>query len=427
MKYFSFFILISFLSAGTVFGQNLYDTGSIYSYYGIGTLNDHRSTDAQGMGMSGVGMFDRVSTLANPAIWGNAYYTSGEGGFYMTTIQSSNDISKTQKTNLDASQFQLVFPIKRNKLGVSLGMFPISSMNYHYSKSGSIDSTLTSIGSPVNYTIDNVGTGGINYLELGIGWHINKHWSIGYAPSLVFGVLEDDIQTNFSSSAYQNTRFIRKISNLGFGNRAGVFYQKFNVFNKHDEMSVGLMADFPVKLYSTLSLQNYITSSSGSVNNPTQNLKKGNIILPLRTGLGVSYWFNPRLMVGSEVLYQKWADYKGIDPGTNSNFKNRVRIGFGSQLLPSNNRSNNFFRHLTYRLGFSYDSGYLKLHGKDIQSWFITGGIGIPSPKIASSININAEYGFRGTQLNSLVRERIFAIRISFNLSELMFVQQKIH
>ncbi|HKJ32482.1 MAG TPA: hypothetical protein VKA34_11675 [Balneolales bacterium] len=425
MKYLNLIILFSLLGTSLVYGQqSINDTGSLYSYYGIGNLNDYRSTDAQGMGMTGIGLFDRAANLANPAIWGNAYYTSGTGGFYITNIQSSNRTNKTQKTNLEPSQFQIVFPVKRSKIGISLAMFPISSMNYHYTKTGSFNTGAS--GSLINYNIDNYGSGGIDYLELGIGWHINKNLSIGYAPSLVFGLLNDDVQTSFNSPSYLSTRYIRKTSNIGFGNRAGIFYEKYRVFNKHDQLSVGLTANMPVKLHSTLSIQNYITSSSGNVNNPTQDLKKGNILLPLRAGLGVSYWFNQRIMVGSEVLYQKWSDFKGINGKTESFMKDRYRVGLGTQLLPSNNRSNNFFRHLAYRLGLSYDSGYLKLNGRNIQTFYITAGLGIPSPKIASSININAEYGFRGTQANSLIKERIFSLRISFNLSELMFVKHKI-
>ncbi|HKJ46575.1 MAG TPA: hypothetical protein VJ991_12170 [Balneolales bacterium] len=428
MKYINLVILFSLLSSGLVFGQNnnsINDKGSLYSYYGIGTLNDYRDSDAQGMGMSGIGLNVRSANLANPAMWGNVFYTSGSGGFFIRNIESSDNLNKNIKTNLEPSHFQLVIPVKRNKVGVSLGLFPISSSNYSYTKSNFISPINSATGDTVNYNVNNSGSGGIDYLELGIGWQINKNLAVGYAPSLVFGILKDDITTNFSSTAYQPIQLNRKISNIGFGNRAGIYFQKSRVFSDHDQLSVGLMASLPVHLSSTLSVQNYIASSGGTVSNPTKNLKNGNLRLPLRTGMGISYWINQKVLVGSEVLYQKWSDFQNIDGKHDSYLKDRIRLGVGTQFLPANKRSNSFFQNLAYRVGFSYDSGYLKLNDTSIQSWFITAGLGIPS-KVGSSININAEYGFTGSKANNLIRERIFSLRISFNLTELMFLKHKI-
>lgn len=403
-------------------------SGSLYSYYGIGTLNDYRDPDAGGMSLSGIGVFDKVSNLSNPGIWGNAYYTAGTGGFYINNILSSNKVNSNEKTNLNASQFQLVMPLKRRTVGLSIAMYPISSSDYNYEYKGTFNAQQTGLGTELNYTTRNHGSGGIDALEMGIGWRVYKNLSIGYAPSIVFGLLKDEISTSFDLANYQSTRFNKKSSNVGFGNRFGIYYQKANIFDKHDALSLGATVNLPVNLHSTQSVDYFVQNSSGTVINSTQVISKGNTNLPLRAGLGLSYWFTQRFMMGSEVLYQKWSDLSGIKGQNNVSFTNRTRVGLGMQVVPKRNLSNSIFRHLSYQLGVSYDTGYLKLNGNNIKTMLISAGLGIPTPtpSSGSSININVDYGVRGTTSNGLLRDRIFSIRLSFNLSEFMFFKQKI-
>ncbi len=429
MKKLSFTILFCFLFTVIGKAQSMLSSGSLYSYYGIGTLNDYRDPNAGGMGLSGIAVFNQVSNLANPGIWGNAVLTSGTGGFYINNIRSNDNVGNTEKTNLNAAQFQLVLPLKKDKFGLSLGMFPISSSNYNYQYQGTFSAAQTGLGTELNYITQNHGTGGINYLELGFGWKIYKNLSIGYAPSIVFGLLKDQVSTNFDLANYQSTRYNKQVSNVGFGNRIGIYYQKARIFNKKDLLSLGATVDLPVHLNSKKSIEYYVQNSSGTSINSTQDLANGSMYLPLRAGFGASYWFSQRVMLGSEILYQKWSDFRGL-PGQNvstlnATLKDRARFGLGVQLMPKESINSTFFKRLSYRLGMSYDTGYLKLNGKNIQTMLISAGLGIPSTK-SGSININFDYGMRGTTSNNLVRDRIFSIRLSFNLSEFMFFKQKI-
>lgn len=429
MKKFSTTILFCLLFSVLGKAQSMLSSGSLYSYYGIGTLNDYRDPNASGMGLSGVAVFNQVANLANPGIWGNAVFTSGTGGFYINNIQSKSNIGNSEKTDLNAAHFQLVLPIERDKLGLSLGMFPVSSSNYNYQYTGTFSAEQTGLGTELNYLTHNHGTGGINYLEMGLGWRIYKNLSIGYAPSIVFGLLKDQVSTSFDLPNYQSTRYNKQISNVGFGNRIGIYYQKAHIFNKKDLLSLGATIDLPVHLHSKESIEYYIQNSSGTQINSTQDLTKGSMYLPLKAGLGASYWFSRRVMLGSEILYQKWSDFRGL-PGQDvtsikATLKDRTRFGLGVQLMPKERINSTFFNRISYRLGLSYDTGYLKFNGKDIQTMLISAGLGIPSSK-SGSININFDYGTRGTTSNNLVKDRIFSIRLSFNLSEFMFFKQKI-
>lgn len=424
MKYFSIIVLMLLVTFGESMGQSLYSTGSIYSYYGVGTITDFRDPNAAAMGMNGVGLSINGPNLSNPALWGSTALTTGTGGFEINTITSSNKTTHVSKSVINATHFQLILPVVKQKFGISASLYPLSESNYAYQNTGTIDSAITNIGSSVTYQNDYIGSGGLNALELGFGWNVTSNLSIGYAPSIIFGKITNDVTTAFSSSYYSPTHYNVNTSNIGMGNRIGIYYQKNHVFDSSDLLSIGATASFPVILNSKKSVVNYINMSGTEVNK-TRNIANGQIRLPLRAGLGMGYWINSHWMVGGEALYQKWSDYQGINSQPANYYKDRLKFGFGSQFIPKRSVNPTFLQSLIYRAGLSYDTGYLKLRGQNISSMLLTAGLGIPS-HTASSIDIDLSYGWRGTTSHDLVRERIFSVKVSFNLSEFMFFKRKI-
>jgi len=405
-------------------GQSLYKTGSIYSYYGVGTITDFRDPNASAMGMDGVGLSINGTNLSNPAIWSTTVLASGTGGFEVNNITTSNGTTHASRSLINVTHFQLILPIIKHKLGMSASLYPISESNFHYQNAGQIDSGLTNLGSNVSYQNDYQGSGGLNALELGFGWNVTGNLSIGYAPSIIFGKLTNDVTTSFSSAYYYPTHYSINTTNIGMGNRIGIYYQKNRVLDSSDLLSVGVTASFPVTLKSDKSVENYI-NVSGNEANQNEPPTRGHIHLPLRAGLGLGYWINNHWMVGGEALYQKWSDYRDISPKPVDYYKDRLKFGFGGQFLPARSNNPSLFQSLIYRAGLSYDTGYLKLQGQNISSLLLSAGLGIPS-HVNSSIDIDVSYGWRGTTSHDLVREKIFSVKVSFNLSELMFFKRKI-
>lgn len=410
------------MAFGESMGQSLYSSGSVYSYYGVGTVTDFRDPNAAGMGMNGIGLSINGPNLSNPALWSSTVYTTGTGGFSINTISSKNNTTHATRSVVNVTHFQLILPVVKQKFGISASLYPLSESNFHYQNTGQIDSTIANVGSNVAYQNDYNGSGGLNALELGFGWNVTGNLSIGYAPSLIFGKLTNDVVTKFSSLYYFQTHYNVNVTNIGIGNRVGIYYQKNSVLDSHDLLSIGATASFPVVLKSDRSVENFINNGSTEINS-SRNLMHGHIRLPLRAGFGLGYWINRHWMVGAEALYQKWSNYHDINSNSVSYYKDRVRLGMGGQFLPMNSNNPKLFRALIYRAGFTYDSGYLKLHGQNISSMLFSAGIGIPS-QTNSSIDIDLSYGWRGTTSHDLVRERIFSVKVSFNLSELMFLKR---
>lgn len=394
---------------------------STYSYLGLGLPNDYRSSFGASMGVTGVALSNRVGTsFANPALYSNAYFTTAGGGFSYRNLHARDQYGSSNNSQADALALQLVFPIVREKIGFSFGMLPVTENSYSFSN------PLETVNGAdtIRYISTLSGLGGLNRLEAGIGIQVTDWLSIGYSPSLVLGTIRNSQSVFFNSIGYQSFDKESILSNIGFGNRFGVFALRKSLFTKNDYLTIGAVASLPVDLNSDLLMKESQLINGVSQQERTK-LGRGENQLPGEYTLGFSYSPATSWLFAGEVLKQDWSTYKDFDGTTPQYLKNRTRVGGGVQFIPSG-RGESFFNRFLYRAGMSYDSGHLELSNTGISTVLVTAGLGIPSRAPGSSLDLSIDYGFRGTTSHDLVREQIFTFRVSFNLSELMFLQRKI-
>jgi len=437
LKYFYLTIAAFLAVVGSVQAQqspNKARSGSVYSYLGLGAPIDYRSSAAEGMGMSGVALYDDyVPGLANPAYWGNTVYTTATGGVFFQNYDARDNNGHAKNSLISASQFQLVLPLKRNRVGLSLSLSPLTRSNFKVVDQTVLPPALNNGRDTLAYSIQNQGDGGLNRLELGIGVRIYKNISIGYAPSLIYGPLQNNLKVHFVSFdpnvTYNDITYDQTTTNIGFGNRFGVYGTQRKIFSKKDALSFGAAVSLPINLKS----ERYIESDRALGQSvKTFRLKDkdafgtGDIRYPMEIMAGLQYAFNPALGVGTELLYQNWSDYTNFDGNQEAYMTDRYKIALGARYRPFMKRVDTFFSHFKYRLGASYDSGYLKLNGQQIETLKLSAGLGILSPRNRSSVDISLEYGIRGTRSQNLVKENIWGLRLSINLAELMFYRPKL-
>lgn len=394
---------------------------STYSYLGVGIPNDYRSSFAASMGVTGVALSNRVGTsFANPALYSNAYFTTAGGGLTYRNLNAEDNYGTSSNSQADALALQLVFPLLREKVGFSFGMLPVTENSY------SITTPLETVSGSdtIRYNSTLAGRGGLNRLEAGIGIKVTEWLSVGYAPSLVLGTLRNSESVLFASSGYYNYNRESVLSNIGFGNRFGVFASRQKLLAKNDAFTFGATYSLPVRLNSDL-LRKRSQQINGETQVESQKIGRGENELPGEMIFGMSYSPNSYWLTTAEVVRQDWSGYKDFDGNTPAYLKDRMRVGAGLQFIPSG-RSESFFSNFLYRAGVSYDNGHLELSNTAISTVLFSAGIGIPSRAPGSSVDLSFDYGFRGTTSHDLVREQIFNFRVSFNLSELMFLQRKI-
>ncbi len=432
MKFFKHllvFILLG-LSANTLMAQIEGDSqsrsGSFYSLFGVGFPTDANNPQELGLGIIGVSLDNRQSnTLQNPAMWGKNTLTTASSGFNLAQFQSTSQTSESINALFEAGYLQITFPVFREKLGVSASMYSVTRSNYRFV---TFDSTVASPNNTVNYASDIRGAGGINKLEVGFGWNINRNIAVGYAPSLTFISQNNSQDVFFDQSGYGTSNLDSKITGSTIGHRFGALFTFRNLFRSADRISIGTSATLPI----SINAKNRITVSK-VVNGQDQevNLRdavKGTVRLPLKLSGGLTYYPTGLVNFSFEGLYEQWSDYSSeFNPSNElALMKDRFKAGFGGEYHPYKTNSTSFLSNFRYSGGISYDTGHLSIRNQDISTLWFSAGLGIISPRSSSSVDLSIRYGLRGTTNENLIKEKIWALNLSVNLSELMFFRQKL-
>lgn len=418
-------VLVLLLGAQESRAQSQYSDSSIYSFLGIGQPISNGSSQAAGLGLTGVSIRSQVhGNISNPALWATTRLTLLNGGFTSEYISANELNSSAKYSNFQMNSFQVQLPILREKLGFSMSIVPLTQSNYSvntvstYIRPGNEVSLPDTLG----YTIFTRGEGGLNRLEFGVGYQLHPRVSVGYAASVVFGVQRKFRENSFNRLGYIKTEESETISSSGFGQRVGLYADVPRPFTRNDYLSVGATVTLPVSLENTQKLN----AVFGNTQVKLQDDLKGQSQLPLEYSVGITYYPTRLSMFSAEATVQQWSQYENF-AGFNEDFlKDRVKLGAGFEYAAIGRQENSVFTRFIYRGGVTYDTGYLQLNNTDIKTLLFTAGLGIPSPVAGSSVDVNFDFGLRGTTSHELVRERIFAVRVTFNMSELMFLQRKL-
>jgi hypothetical protein len=401
--------------------------GSIYSSIGVGFPIDNTADGLKAQGILGISNVNReTSALANPALWAQNFYTQATTGFELSraSVESSNSSSK--KVNLQTGFLHLLFPVKPGKVGVSLGLYPVTRASFKSTNTGGFDRTASDM---VNYTNEIQSFGGINKLEIGVGVKLTDQISIGYAPSIAFLTLQNSESFTFSEVGFDSHNQEYNYNGATIAHRFGISGTFNNILNSRDKFSFGATLNLPYTIDASARFTSVKNIEGNAevvdLSNELENTK-GDIEMPIEVAFGIGYAPNNFVNLSAEAQVQQWDNFKnGLQPDSEQLMSNRVKFGVGGQYHPYRRNFDGFLSGFKYAAGLSYDTGHLVIEDEEISTFWINSGIGIPS-KAASFIDISVRYGFRGTTNNELFKERIWSIGFSVNLTELMFVRPKL-
>lgn len=412
--------------------ESLVRSASVYSVLGLGIPQDYMSVHGTGMSLIGVATPDRTKgTLANPAMWGTTYLTHMTVSGNVTTFSASDGVTDASSTLVGFDRFQVQIPVLRERLGVSAGLYRTTDVRYSFVDQNSIVLPTADSLSVVDYRTSVTGTGGINRLELGFGLRLTDNIYVGYAPSLKFGVVEEDNQILFQSSLYSPVRYDERTRYRGLAHRFGAMVILPRVFSANDQIVIGATATLQSELearrrINTRILTGQVLSDLELI--PENEFGEQNVTYPFETTVGLSYFPTRFTLFAAELHYQQWSELNAFGSDDKLAFmKDRLRLGFGFEYDAFSRGNEGLFNSLIYRAGVSYDNGHLSIDGTDIETMLFSVGLGIPSRSMGSSIDLSFDFGIRGTENNGLIRERIFGLRASLNFSELMFLQRRVN
>lgn len=397
-------MILCVICIASSYAQN--DTNSPYSLFGLGIENKTATAGLTGMGNSGIARKNPYEiNIYNPANLGNLpehrfLYEFGLNGI-RSTLQN-NEVSETV-SNGNISHVAIAFPVRKN-LGVSLGLLPYTKSGYDISFSEPIE------GSTEEYTTLISGSGGLNRFYIASGIGINDRLSLGFDVSFLFGTLNQD--TLLYSDTYLSINDENHYTGAKF--QAGLqytFLKKENI-----EATFGGVIELPTSLGGTQTRNSYKILDSGStyvIEDDTEN-ELDDFELPLTYGFGFSTKFAKSFTVNLDYKKMLWDE-------TDQNLNDQTYVDQSIYALGFEYKSaKNSFRYwdrVKYRLGFNYNTGFLEISDTNIDSYFISAGLGLPFRKNGlENINISYSYGREGTVTNQLIQENFHKVTLNLNL-----------
>lgn len=420
-------ILIAVIALASVSASAQTTTNSPYSQRGLGDLKGLLLP--QNLGMGGISMGVRKPgpyyniNPANPASYSALQLTTFDIGA-TTDIRQLSKVG-TSENSFNASLNHITFAVPVNaKSALSIGLLPFSEMGYQFKVASQIDTNKT------NFIYD--GDGGLSKAYVGYGFSVLKNLSIGANLGYVFGNLKENRSAVFPDQpAALNSRIQDSRSVEGFSYDYALQYTA--KLTDATKLVIGYSGNAGGKLNSKNSIvsTHFRLDAMGNESPALDTVfnaegTRQNLKLPLTHTVGFAFEGTNKWLVGMDVSYAKWSDFKVGN--VNGGLSNTYGVALGGQFTPDATSVSDYFKLVDYRLGFRYDKTYVKIGNNDVNQYALTMGLGLPLPSNRSSfykINLAAELGQRGTLANRLVRERYVNLTLGFLLNDRWFIKSK--
>jgi long-subunit fatty acid transport protein len=378
---------------------------SPYAIIGIGREMPKGTVRNNAMGGTGVSMGSYSSiNMLNPALLTYNSFTVFElSGIGERKIISTNNQSQSGFGGALA-YFGFVFPVNnRWKLGV--GLRPFSKVNYSAS-------SITKIEGAPNFVEQTLtGSGGLSQFYLSQGFFIAKGLSLGLNISYNFDryVVGKFERTNYKDFVFQPgvhySLELKKEQYLHFG---AVYEFK----NKHN-----------IQFFDALEIRD-LTNDLTTYSDTLFYDAKSKITYPSSFTIGVSYEKLGKFAFGIDYSKENWSEYVSRSSPA---LKDIQKISVGGEFTPDFRSISNYFKRITYRIGFKYEELPINFAGKQLDDFSISGGISLPMSKGFSSINLSGSYGIIDGEKEGLITERYIRFNIGLAINDRWFVKRKIN
>lgn len=392
-------------------------TSSPYSGFGIGELEMSSGGRNTAMGQTGIALRSNLFlNTANPASL-TALDPKGfliDMGFNFKYTQLKNNSKSVNVKDGNLSWIQMGFPISKKFFG-GLTLNPKSSVGYN------IYTEKTLSGTSSFYPATYEGTGGLSEAAGLLAFKLNNYISLGSKVGYIWGNVSQTIDQ--SVYVYSTSYELIQEAKIRY---SGAYFdlgtQIIVPFSSKTTVVLGGVVGLSSKLNSETSttITKAYNSSSDVVSSDVKT--SNSMTLPIDIGGGISVLYGPKWIATVDYKYSNWEDATLKVRSGNLSINNSYRAGI--EFSPKNDPG--IFRQVAkYRLGYRYETGYLKLYNNQINEQALTFGLGYPIRKGRNYANFSFEVGSRGTLKANLVQEKFMKLTCSFNLWENWFIQRQ--
>ncbi|ARV14782.1 hypothetical protein [Polaribacter sp. SA4-12] len=407
-------LIVLVASINGLFAQS--NTNTPYSLFGLGVENKTSTGGLTGLGNTGIAQSNPFEiNILNPASLGNIVqksflYEFGLNGTY-STLKTSNSSETTNNGNI--SHIAIAFPLSKD-WGMSIGLLPYTKTGYNIDIENAIE------GSTDTYITRITGSGGLNKFYLSTGFKVAKNLSLGVDVSFLFGLIEQEslIYTGSLVSISDQNHY------GGVKLKTGLQY-KLPTFKKV-ETTIGATLELPTSLSGNQTRSSYKTTSDGAQITIEEEVKNDldNFDLPFSYGVGITTVIDKQITTSLDYRKLLWGETD--QQLSNEQYANQSIYAFGVEYVSSKNKFN-YWSNIKYRVGVNYNTGFLKISNQQIDSYFVSFGLGLPMKKYSNdNFNISYSYGREGTLENKLIEENFHKITLNLNFVGKWFNKKKI-
>ena len=407
-------LVVATMLAVGAWAQNA--TSSPSSRFGYGELNNNLPGAYRAMGGVGVGM--RSNKVINPAQ--PASYTACDSLTFMFDIAGSllytnygDANGTTNRMNGNLEYMTLQFPLWRRYIAMSVGVNPYSAVGYKFALNDSLkqdDPTLPGDEYVYHHTKAYSGEGGFTQVYGGLSFNICDWVALGANIYYMFGDVTQRRSLHFTNAALDSVSQVDNLNANSLRLRYGM--QVFHTFGKH---TINLGAVYEHKqAFSRMSYEQLETTT-----NDTVATMSGGFEMPMMYGVGLSYDYANRLLVGVDYQFQDWvhAAYFGDDKELNS--RHRWAVGLEYRNDPT---SRKYVDRMLWRVGANYATSYTNSYNQPELG--VSLGVGLPLRTTGTVINTTLEYGRRGG--SNVLTENYLRFIINVSISEHWFFKRKL-
>ncbi len=401
--------------------------GSLYSRLGIGELQSFGSSQAQALGGEGIALgSSQRASFGNPAGLGNQLLTWAGAGLRYETVSATDELDNNSKVGYGSiDHLMFSFPILSRKLGFGASFSPYSRVGYNVR----VTDELAGVNGedPTPYTIDFSGTGGLQKVDVGIGYSLTSGMAVGASVNFVFGLIDEFRRTTFESALFASTRISNATRVSGTSATFGLQSTGTSILRDEDQFAIGAVFAFPM----TLDGKKVLTIGESLDKDTLGASTDVDMDFPWRLGVGAAYSPSRKVTMMAEGRYEPWSEFDsnislpGLEPG-GPGPQDRLRLSGGVEILPAGtDLFAPYLQQIAYRVGFFTDKSYVHpMPGEDLRSYGVTGGLSFPTRIPGTRIDINLEVGRRGNTDNGLVRETYYRIGVNVNIGERWFFKR---
>lgn len=388
-------------------------TGSLYSAFGVGEIDQNGSGKTKLLAGTGIGLIsDGYLNNTNPASFGslNNLRFIFEAGFEGSQSTYSTYDLRQKHSTVNFNYLAMGFQIS-NWWKSSIGLRPFSHTGYNVTTSKYIE------GTAITYDTYFTGDGDLSQIYWASAFVPFKNLSLGVNVSYLFGNKKEEekviVPITLGEETLTRTRYIKSLY-TDFGLQYTINGSKF-------DYSIGAIYGPGKDLNSSTTLTYVDSTDSTRTESGDESAK---LSLPEKAGAGFSIRTKDNNF--SLALDYKWEDWEAIKlNNVEGVLKNSQRYSMGLEYVPFKSMNDPYLRRIRYMFGSYYTDTNIEYKGIAIKEKGLTLGFGLPLRDNRSSLNLGFEMGQKGTKQQGLTKENFFKVHVSFSLSDTWFQKPK--